>query len=88
MSLDETRKRLRLLERFILVLREPPSAYKKWKELVVTAGVAGKQVHDVRLAALMRAYRIRRILTLNQADFMRYKGIEPVTPQDVAAGRY
>ena|ERR1035437_117981 len=86
LSVDETRRRLRLLERFIKVLREPESGYRKWKDLVVMNRVEGRQVHDARLVALMRAYRIKRILTLNDSDFLRYKGVEAVTPQDVVAG--
>lgn len=82
LSVGETRRRLRLLERFITVLKEPDSAYAKWKALVVAHGVMGKQVHDARLVALMRAYRITRILTLNDGDFKRYEGIEAITPED------
>jgi predicted nucleic acid-binding protein len=65
------------------VLREPDSAYKKWKSLLNTYKIQGKQVHDARIASLMGAYRIKRILTLNPDDFDRYKGIEVFTPQDV-----
>src|SRR5277367_5563942 len=82
----EGQRRLRLLERFIVVLREPPSAYEKWKNIVITCKVHGRQVHDARLVALMKAYRIKRILTLNAADFARYPGIEAVTPQDIVRG--
>lgn len=85
MSIGETHKRLRLLERFITVLREPSSAYPNWKRIVVTHGVSGRQVHDARLVALMNAYRITRILTLNDADFARYKGVRALTPDDVVA---
>ena len=81
LSVDQASKRLKLLERFITVLREPPSAYDRWKTLIVKHGVEGKQVHDARLAALMSAYRIKRILTLNTSDFTRYKGIEAISPQ-------
>jgi predicted nucleic acid-binding protein len=83
LSVDQTRKRLQLLERFIIVLREPDSAYKKWKSLLNTYKIQGKQVHDARIASLMGAYRIKRILTLNPDDFDRYKGIEVFTPHDV-----
>jgi predicted nucleic acid-binding protein len=87
LSVEETHKRLRLLERFITVLREPESAYAKWKSLVLMHKVAGRQVHDARLAALMKAYRLKRILTLNADDFKRYPGIEAVTPQSVLSRR-
>jgi predicted nucleic acid-binding protein len=81
----ETSHRLRLLERYITVLREPMSAYGNWKRLVVAQSILGKQVHDARLAALMGSYRIKRILTMNSADFLRYRAIEPITPQEILA---
>ena len=86
MSVAETARRLRLLERFIDVLKEPETAYSKWKEILVKHQVSGKQVHDARLVALMRAYRIKRSLTFNESDFARYGGVEAVTPQLVMVG--
>ena len=86
LSVAETARRLRLLERFIDVLREPETAYSKWKEILVKHQVSGKQVHDARLVALMQAHRIKRVLTLNGSDFARYSGIEALTPQVVMAG--
>ncbi len=83
LSSREAQRRLRLLERFIHVLREPPSAYATWKTLIITCNVHGKQVHDARLAATMKAYRIKRILTLNATDFVRYPAIKAITPQEV-----
>ena len=83
LSVEEAARRLRLLERFVTVLKEPGSAYETWKRLLVVNSVAGKEVHDARLAALMKAYRIRRILTLNGADFKRYKGIEVIDPDSI-----
>lgn len=84
LSIDEARKRLRLLERFIIVLKEPDSAYQKWKALLIAHRVSGKAVHDARLVALMKSYRIRRVLTLNQTDFTRYHGIEAISPLDLS----
>jgi len=82
---DEVMRRVRLLERFITVLREPESAYGKWKALVIAHQVIGKQVHDARIAALMSAYRIKRIVTLNSSDFLRYQQITAVTPQEAVS---
>jgi predicted nucleic acid-binding protein len=81
LSLDETSRRLAVLERFVTVLREPPTAYDKWKNLVARHRVQGKQVHDARIVALISAHRIRRILTLNPDDFARYSGLQVFTPQ-------
>lgn len=85
LSLEETSHRLRILERLVVVLKEPESAYRKWRSLVLSHRVIGKQVHDARLAALMLSYRLKRILTLNPGDFTRYSGIEAITPADVLA---
>ncbi len=87
LTTQATQWRLRLLERFIDVLGEPPSAYRKWKTLLATCNVQGRQVHDARLAALMQAYRITRILTLNAPDFARYPHIEAVMPLDILRAR-
>jgi predicted nucleic acid-binding protein len=38
---------------------------------VIANKVRGVQVHDARLAAIMQAYGLTRILTLNQPDFLR-----------------
>jgi predicted nucleic acid-binding protein len=86
LSIEQARVRLRLLERFITVLKEPDSAYGKWKTMIVVHKVSGKAVHDARIAALMNSYRIKRILTFNDADFKRYANIEAITPQAVIAG--
>jgi len=84
LSIAETDRRLRMLERRIRVLREPEKAYDVWKRLIVAHKVSGVQVHDARIVALMTASRIRRILTLNPADFGRYTSIVAVTPQSLA----
>ena len=83
LGIDVVQHRLRILERLVNVLRETNSYYPKWKEMVSKHRVNGKQVHDARIAALMSAHRVRRVLTLNAADFTRYPTIEVVTPVDV-----
>jgi predicted nucleic acid-binding protein len=53
------------------------------RALIITHAVQGKQVHDVRIAALMAAHGITHILTLNGADFTRYPAVtvlDPLTP--------
>jgi predicted nucleic acid-binding protein len=88
LSADDAAHRLRLLERFITVLGEPESAYARWKALVRKHNVLGRQVHDARIASVMSAQRVKRILTLNEADFARYTpAIEPVSPAAVLNAR-
>jgi predicted nucleic acid-binding protein len=82
---------LRLLERDIepvcQILVELEAGYHEFKRLVGTYSVIGKQVHDARLVAMMLAWRIENILTLNDRDFRRYEpeGIHIVTPAELVA---
>ncbi len=79
LSVGETERRLRVLERLFAVLTENSGTYPLWRNLVVAHGVQGVQVHDARLVALMQAHGISRILTINVADFSRYAGVVSVT---------
>jgi predicted nucleic acid-binding protein len=54
--------------------------YREWRRLVVAHDIKGVQVHDARLAAVMRVYKIRHLLTLNVKDFQRYPDIIAVSP--------
>src|SRR5579871_5426309 len=80
LSTAEAHRRLRVVERLVQLLTDPPTAYTKWRELVVIHAVQGKQVHDARLAALMLAHGLTHLLTLNGPDFARYPGIVPINP--------
>jgi predicted nucleic acid-binding protein len=73
------------LERTLSFLPDSDRVYTIWRELVISHNVRGVQVHDARLVAIMRAYGLAHILTLNQSDFVRYAGIEAVHPSQVQA---
>ena len=64
-------------------LTEPADMADRWQQVVTTNKAMGKPAHDARIAALMLAHGITQILTLNAADFARYDGIAPVTPQEI-----
>jgi predicted nucleic acid-binding protein len=83
LSVAETELRLQDLEQGFSLLFEPHATYSIWRDLVVSLSVKGKQVHDGRLAALMKANGIAHILTLNGSDFVRYPGITVIHPADV-----
>jgi predicted nucleic acid-binding protein len=85
LSIAETDRRLRVVERFVQLLADLPAAYRLWRQLVVNHSVLGRQVHDARLAALMQAHAITHILTLNGPGFARYPGITPIDPAGLAA---
>jgi predicted nucleic acid-binding protein len=84
LSLAETERRLRIIERLFPVLSESPASYGLWRQLVLSYAVQGVQVHDARLAALSQAHGVTHILTLNGADFLRYQSfLIPLDPQSV-----
>lgn len=64
-------------------LTEPVDMADRWQQIIVANTTMGKTAHDARIAALMLAHGITHILTLNPADFARYDGITPVTPQQI-----
>lgn len=65
------------------VLVETAQSFVRWKELVLRNQVAGKQVHDACLVAVMVDYGIRRILTYNTRHFLRFADIETLHPDDI-----
>jgi predicted nucleic acid-binding protein len=69
------------------VVVEKELVHLELKRLISTYSVIGKQVHDARLVAMMLAWQIENILTLNDRDFRRYEpeGIKIVTPAQLIA---
>jgi hypothetical protein len=51
---------------------EGPAALEKLPEILTACPGAGKQVHDAYLVAAMLLHGIRRLMTLNGADFRRF----------------
>jgi predicted nucleic acid-binding protein len=86
LTVAQTARRVRVLERVFLLLPESPDTYEHWKQLVESRSVLGVQVHDARLAALMMVSGVTHLLTLNGSDFKRYTEIEAVSPADWLAG--
>ena len=85
LTIEQTRLRLRVVERIVTLLPESVEAYPRWKELVVAYGVRGVQVHDAKLVALMTLHGLTHILTLNPRDFARYSAVSAATPKDLLA---
>lgn len=83
LSLTETDRRMRLLERRFELLPDTPAVFVEWRRLVVAHSVSGVQVHDARLAAAMRVHGIGTIITFDTVDFARFPGIAAVHPKDV-----
>jgi predicted nucleic acid-binding protein len=85
LDVAETDRRVRVLERLVDILADHPAAYRLWRQLVVAHAVRGRQVHDARLVALLRAHGITHILTLNGGDFARYPGLTVLDPAGATA---
>jgi predicted nucleic acid-binding protein len=77
------------LEPVCSAISEKVSIYSDLKNLIATYNVSGKQIHDTRLVAIMLAWQIENILTLNDRDFRRYEreGIKIVTPAELIASQ-
>jgi predicted nucleic acid-binding protein len=86
MSQQEALMELRRFEQLFVLLPDVPAIYLEWLQLVVAAGVAGRQVHDARLVAVMRTHAVTHLLTFNGGDFVRYPGIAVVHLRDVGEG--
>jgi predicted nucleic acid-binding protein len=84
MSPTEAEQELDRFERLFPLLPDTPAIYQEWRSLVVSVGTSGRQAHDARLAAVMRAHSISHLLTFNPGDFARYPGITVVHPRDVS----
>jgi len=83
LSCEQAIQDVRDFRRLFLWLPEPPDVINAWEQTVVKYGITGKQAHDARLTALMIAYGVERILTLNTAHFQRYLEVGAVSPYQV-----
>jgi predicted nucleic acid-binding protein len=80
LSIEETDRRMQFFSRSFSTLFETPESHAIWHELLLKYRVQGVAVHDTRLASVMLAHRISRILTFNTRDFDRFDGIEAIHP--------
>jgi predicted nucleic acid-binding protein len=83
LSMAETNLRVEYIERTMTFLPDSEEVYSIWRRLVMSNDVCGVQVHDARLVAIMQAYGLTRILTLNQSDFLRYANVHTVHPSQL-----
>ncbi len=75
---------LKVLEGVFPMLTETP-LYSQWRRIVTAYGVSGKEGHDARLVAAMKAHSITHILTFNTQDFARYTIGESIIVIDPSA---
>jgi len=80
----EADRRARRMERTFTLLPDGEAVYREWRRVVVAHAVAGVQVYDARLVAVMKVHDVTPLLTLNDRDFARDAGITVVHPSQVA----
>ena len=85
LSPEETDRRVRILERHLHLLPDVPPVHQEWRKLIVAHAVCGVQVHDARLVAAMCVHGVKRILTFDGKDFVRFTEIQAVSPREVLA---
>ena len=82
-SPQETDRRAKFFEEKLRLLPDGLAVREEWRKLLVTHTVSGVQVHDARLAAAMQVHGVKRILTFNDRDFVRYTEIEAIHPRSI-----
>jgi predicted nucleic acid-binding protein len=88
MSVEETERRIRMVERLGIFLPDTEGVRSAWRHLVYTHQVQGVQVHDARLLASMLTHNLSRLLTFNGRDFQRYVALaQAYHPQEVVDSR-
>lgn len=83
LSIQETEKKLRTLQRLIEFRADSLAGFQEWKRLVVAHQVSGVEVHDTRLVAAMHVQGITQIVTYNKADFKRFQNITASLPNEI-----
>jgi len=83
LTVDEAARETRKLRRLFKLRTDSPAIFTEWEQLVAKYQVMGKQAHDTRLVAVMKAHGLSHILTFNVDDFKRFTNITPVAPQTV-----
>ncbi len=83
-SITATDKLASRIETFFTILPDSMEAFRIWRRLIVEHEVRGAKVHDARLAAIMQAHDIRKILTFNTGDFKRFPHLVALHPTELA----
>ena len=83
LTIEETDRRARMIERLFTLLPDGLAVHHEWRRLVVAHAVAGVQVHDARLVALMHVHALTNLLTFNVGDFSRFPGVTVLHPREL-----
>jgi predicted nucleic acid-binding protein len=83
LSVAETDRRLRLIERLYFLLLDTSAVHAEWRRLLVAHAVTGVQVHDTRIVVAMSVHGVAHLLTFNGGDFARFSGVTAQHPRDI-----
>lgn len=83
LSVDETDRIARVIERDFELLPDSRDVHDRWRHLLFAHKVKGVQVHDARLAASMYVHGVTQLLTVNVRDFERFPLLRIVHPAAV-----
>ena len=83
LSIAEADRIARVIERNFELLPDSRAVHDRWRQLLLTHGVKGVQVHDARLAATMYVHGVTQLLTVNVRDFQRFEELNAIHPADV-----
>src|SRR5438477_13176142 len=83
LTADEADREVQAIESGMSLLPDSEAVYREWRRIVVEFDVSGVQVHDARLAAAMYVHAVNHILTINVADFSRFKNLTAVHPDAI-----
>ena len=84
LSVIQTSDQLRRIKKIAPLIIDTRNVYDRWRHLLITHAVRGKQVHDTHLVASMLANDIQYLLTYNTKDFRRFRTTTAVHPQELA----
>jgi len=76
-------RRAQAIESSIEILPDSLLIHLEWRRLLVAHNISGVQVHDARLVAAMHVHEVKRILTFNARDFVRFTDIEAIHPAEL-----
>lgn len=68
------------------LLLETPDIFPQWLELVKNHHLAGKRVHDARLAAVMLVHGVTHLLTFNDDHFRIFPDLVVINPSRLVPG--
>jgi predicted nucleic acid-binding protein len=73
-------ERVRFFENHFHIAKDGPRVTEKLLGLLQQVSIGGKQIHDANIVATMQTYNIRKLLTHNTSDFVRFSAFITVVP--------